>query len=174
MPKTGSKKGGRKKSRASGASGSTSTAGALAAGASTDADLMDGYFNASQLLMTDQAIAEEVAMSEESEDDELPVLPRPSIPDSELSPQYWLLLKVVKYIKVTPHAKVCSIFILTGAIYSKVWEPNGDPAGPVRPEPLRRVPADDPAGPGTFRSHRRSHQRPRSRRSQVQSISTHC
>lgn len=38
--------------------------------------------------------------SEESEDDELPVLPRPSIPDSELSPLYWFLLKVVKYIKV--------------------------------------------------------------------------
>lgn len=38
--------------------------------------------------------------SEESEDDELPVLPRQSIPDSELSPQYWFLLKVVKYIKV--------------------------------------------------------------------------
>lgn len=38
--------------------------------------------------------------SEESEDDELPILPRQFIPDSELSPQYWFLLKVVKYIKV--------------------------------------------------------------------------
>ncbi|KAK4019361.1 outer dynein arm-docking complex subunit 2 [Daphnia magna] len=37
--------------------------------------------------------------SEESEDDELPILPRQFIPDSELSPQYWFLLKVVKYIK---------------------------------------------------------------------------
>lgn len=38
--------------------------------------------------------------STESEDDELPVLQRQLIPDSELSPQYWFLLKVVKYIKV--------------------------------------------------------------------------
>ena len=41
-----------------------------------------------------------VEESEESEDDELPILPRQFIPDSELSPQYWFLLKVVKYIKV--------------------------------------------------------------------------
>lgn len=38
--------------------------------------------------------------SEESEDDECPVLPKPTVPDSELSPLYWFLLKVVKYIKV--------------------------------------------------------------------------
>lgn len=44
--------------------------------------------------------ANQGADSEESEDDELPILPRQCIPDTELSPQYWFLLKVVKYIKV--------------------------------------------------------------------------
>ena len=43
----------------------------------------------------------EAELTEESEsDDELPVVARSAIPDSELPPQYWFLLKMVKYIKV--------------------------------------------------------------------------
>ena len=33
-------------------------------------------------------------------DDELPLLARAAIPDSDLPPRYWFLVKVVKYIKV--------------------------------------------------------------------------
>ena len=43
-------------------------------------------------------------LTDDSEsDDELPVVFREIITDSELPPQYWLLLKVVKYIKVSPN-----------------------------------------------------------------------
>lgn len=55
------------------------------------------YYNSQMGSNDNQTGAEDSA---ESEDDELPILPRPPIPDSELSPQYWFLLKVVKYIKV--------------------------------------------------------------------------
>lgn len=65
---------GRKKSRASGASGTSSIP--LAVGASADMDLMDAGYLQGQFMGGNDNGAEEMAMSEESEDDELPVLPR--------------------------------------------------------------------------------------------------
>jgi len=38
-------------------------------------------------------------------DDELPLLPRPTLLDSELPPKYWFVLKVVKYVRVSPQTK---------------------------------------------------------------------
>jgi len=47
----------------------------------------------------------EAQLTEDSDsDDELPLLARATIPDSELPPRYWFILKVIKYIRVSIEA----------------------------------------------------------------------
>lgn len=105
----------------------TSVSSALVPTASADLEYLHNHSFSHEI----PPMAEEVLTDDESEDDELPVLPRPSIPDSELSPQYWLLLKVVKYIKVSFNKKMEFVHILN--FYSiKVRKPNGNSFGSVR------------------------------------------
>ena len=113
---------------------------------------------------------QKVEESEESEDDELPILPRQSIPDSELSPQYWFLLKVVKYIKVNITV-VLKLFLTLHSrrIWGKVRKSDSYVTGTLRAEPLRPDSSNVSASFGEFRGCRCPHQCFGSRRPQVQS-----
>lgn len=111
------------------------------------------YYNSQMVNSNDnQPVGEDSA---ESEDDELPILPRPSIPDSELSPQYWFLLKVVKYIKVIDiflwlsHNHSIILIIST----TKVWKSYSDLVGFVRIKPLRSKCSNVSTSVGEFRGY---------------------
>ena len=87
-------------------------------------------------------------------DDEVPLPPKLSLPDSELSSQYWLTLKLVKFVKVRERCLTFSISQLGGNdLLISVWQPDSYFTCSLQHDQVGFLLAGVPICTAEFRSH---------------------